>query len=108
MAIDWDNLLLGPTMGIFGQQVIYTPAGYPPVTIADAVFDHESAEIQLGEDGQQSIQRKPVLGIRMSWLPVCPAQNDTVQISSTGCRYVVREAIPDGHGHARLTLMGPI
>ncbi|WP_395391486.1 hypothetical protein WBP07_12680 [Novosphingobium sp. BL-8A] len=105
MSIDWDDLVLGPTMGLFGDEVIYTPRGGTPVTIPDAVFDEESTDLQLDQDGQTSTQRRPVLGIRTSALPAPPQQSDRVQIVKTGKVYVVRESIPDGHGHVLLKLM---
>lgn len=104
MAIDWDSLILGPVMGVFGEEAVYTPQGVSPVTIPDAVFDEESADIQLGEDGQATTQRKPVLGIRVSALPVAPKQGDRVRITRTGGAYIVKEPIPDGKGHVHLTL----
>lgn len=105
MSIDWDDLVLGPAMGLFGDKVIYTPRGGAPVTIPDAVFDEEAIELQLDQDGQTTTQRRPVLGIRASALPVEPKQSDRVQIVKTGKVYVVREPIPDGHGHVHLKLM---
>ena len=105
MSIDWDDLVLGPTMGLFGEEVIYTPRGGAPVTIPDAVFDEESIDLQLDEDGQTTTQRRPVLGIRVSALPTEPQQSDSVKIVKTGKVFIVREPLPDGHGHILLKLM---
>lgn len=105
MAIDWDGLLLKPVMGVFGEQVTYVPRGGAPIAISDAVFDEESAEIAIGEDAQMSTQRKPVVGIRVAALGQAAAQGATIIRASTGLAYVVKDVVPDGHGHVRLVLM---
>lgn len=105
MAIDWDGLVLQPVMGVFGEELIYTPRGGSPVTIPDAVVDDEATEMQLDGDGQTTIQKRPIIGIRASALPADARQNDTVKVTKTGKVYVVREAIPDGHGHIVLKVM---
>lgn len=103
--IDWDAAILAPVMGVFGEQVIYTPRNGVPVVITDAVFDEEAAEIQIGEDGQATTQRKPTLGMRASWFYTPPAQSDRVLIVRTGVTYIVKNPQPDGHGHIRCDLM---
>lgn len=105
MAIDWDGELLRPVMATFGEAVIYTPRGQGPVAIGDAVFDAETAEVVIGDDGEPTTQRKPVLGIRIAALGRDPAQGDSVRIVRTGVTYVVKAAEPDGKGHASLSLM---
>lgn len=109
MSIDWDSLVLKPVMAVFGDEVIYTPRGGSPVTITDAVFDEEAMDMQLEVDGQTSTQHRPTLGIRLAALSpdlsIEPRQSDRVQIVKTGKVYVVREPIPDGHGHVLLKLM---
>lgn len=104
MAIDWAAEVLGPVMAEFGEAIVYLPRHASPIPIADAVFDEESAEVQIGEDAQVSTQRKPVLGIRAALVP-CAAQSDRVRIVRTGKTYVVKDVEPDGHGHLKLTLM---
>lgn len=111
MAIDWDDLVLAPVMGVFGEDErtglpIYTPRGLPAFNLADAVFDAEYEQVDVNpDDGTTSTSRRPVLGVRVSLFPRQPAQNDTVRIPSTGKTYVVRDVQPDGHGHAKLMLM---
>ncbi|WP_260927372.1 hypothetical protein [Novosphingobium sp. 9] len=105
MSIDWDSLVLGPAMGIFGDEVIYTPRGGVAVTIPDAVVDDEATELQMGEDGQTSIQKRPLIGIRAAALAAEAQQGDRVKVVKTGKVYVVREPIPDGHGHVLLKVM---
>lgn len=106
MAIDWDGLLLRPVMGALGEKVFYTPRGGMQITITDAVWDEESAEIAIGEDGQMSTQRKPTCGIRIAALNgLAAAQGDTVIRDKTGRIYMVKDPVPDGLGHVRLMLM---
>lgn len=106
MAIDWDGLVLGPVMGAFGEKIVYTPRGGAPIVIPDAVFDEESADIAIGEDGQVSTQQKPTCGIRQAaLLGATASQGDSVRRDLNGRIYLVREPIPDGHGHIRLMLM---
>jgi hypothetical protein len=109
MAIDWDDLVLGPVMGIFGDGIIYMPRGGTPIPIEDAVFDEEAKELVIGDDGQATTQKMPILGIRLAALSpdlsTAPQQNDRVQIVKTGKVYLVREPIPDGHGHVLMKLM---
>ena len=106
MAINWDSLLLGPVMATFGEAITYTPRGGAPIAITDAVFDEESADIAIGEDAQVSTQRKPLCGIRTAALaPASANQGDTLTRTGTGVVYIVKDVIPDGHGHVRLILM---
>lgn len=115
MSIDWDALVLGPVMGIFGEGVpddatkaswpLYTPRGLAAFRLADAVFDAEYEQVDVNPgDGTVSTSRRPVLGVRRSLFPRPPAQNDAVFIPKTGKTYVVRDVQPDGHGHDKLML----
>jgi hypothetical protein len=104
MAIDWDAILLGPVMGKFGQVVIYTPRGGSSITITDAVWDEGATETTIVGEEQVTIQR-PLLGIRQAALGgVTAAQNDRVQIVASGEVYLVKNPLPDSHGHIRLQL----
>lgn len=112
MSIDWDGLVLGPVMGIFGESAdraglpVYTPRGLPAFELADAVFDAQYEQVIVAGDGSQSTSRRPVLGVRLSlFLARPPQQNDKVLIPATGKTYVVKDVQPDGHGHALLLLM---
>ena len=105
MAIDWDNFLLRSVMGVFGEAITYTPRGGAPIAITDAVFDEESGDIAIGEDAQMSTQRKPICGIRTAALGIAAAQGDTVTRVSNGLAYIVKDVIPDGHGHVKVVLM---
>jgi hypothetical protein len=112
MSIDWDKLVLAPVMGTFGeaetqagdQRPIYTPRGLAPFRLDDAVFDAEYEQVDVAQDGSMATSRRPVLGVRVSLFPRDPRQNDAVTIPVAGKSYIVREAQPDGHGHAKLML----
>ena len=103
--IDWDTAILGPVMAVFGEAVSYVPRGGAPIAIPDAVFDEEASEVQIGEDGQATTLRKPMLGLRIARFTMPPAQSDRVTIVRTGVTYIVKDVQPDGHGHVRLELM---
>lgn len=115
MAIDWDAELLSPVMSLFGEGdaadqstwPVYTPRGLAPFPLADAVFDRAYADVTLEDDGTENTTRKPCLGVRVSLFPREPAQNDTVYIPSVPGHFIVKDFRPDGHGHAKLILMGP-
>jgi hypothetical protein len=79
--------------------VVYTCAGQAPVTI-DAVFDaaHQAVDLATGELSDLG----PVLGIRVSDLPVAPEQDDTLTIN--GVAYAVSDVQVDGQGGATLPL----
>lgn len=113
MSIDWDGLVLGPAMGIFGEGQptdsttwpTYTPRSLAGFALADAVFDAEYESVTVDADGVATSSRRPVLGVRIALLPRPPAQNDQVFIPSTGKNYAVSDVHPDGHGFAKLILM---
>jgi len=111
MSIDWDDLVLGPVMGIFGEDAahaglpIYTPRGLPAFVLADAVFDAQYEQVVLDGEGSQQTTRRPVLGVRRSLFPRDPAQDDLVYIPATGKNYLVKNPQPDGHGQVLLLLM---
>lgn len=103
MAIDWDELVLAPTIGVFGEPVVYTPAGGASFT-ANGVWDREYREIILLDPAAPADSALPVLGVRVNQFATPPAKNDTVFVPSVGLNYVVRDVRPDGHGWAKLML----
>lgn len=116
MAIDWDAILLAPVMGVFGEGIpavpsswpIYTPAGGIGFPLEDAVFDRAYAVVVLDGDGSEVTSRKPCLGVRRSLFAADPKQDDTVFIPSVPGSFIVKDVQPDGHGHVKLILMGPL
>jgi hypothetical protein len=108
--IDFDALVLGPVMGIFGEDLahglpVYTPAGHAAFDLADAVFDDAYSALMLQDGAPETNTLEPVLGVRLALFPVPPAQNDEVYIPRVGITFIVRDVQPDGHGHAKLILM---
>ncbi len=121
--IDWDSIVIGPTVGVFGEPVLYQPMisagplgpldsripGADPFQIT-GVFDSEYLELQplaIGDMiGMPShiTSARPVLGIQLSQFTTPPAQGDQLTVIATGRVYVVQEVQPDGHGGAKLPL----
>jgi hypothetical protein len=108
MAIDFDAVVLGPVMGIFGGEITYYPAsalGRTGLTLPDAVFDEAYLVVTLDGDVEVSTVM-PVLGVRTAHFSAMagePARNGQVEIPGHGA-YVVRDVQPDGQGHALLML----
>lgn len=118
--IDWDALVIGPAVAVFGELVLYQPKaprwpGGPLVSSGlqlpvIGVFDAEYLELSplaIGEMiGMPSNigSTRPVLGVQMSQFPVPPAQGDLLLVAATGQAFVVAEVRADGHGHAKLLL----
>lgn len=110
MALDWDAIVLGPIMGVFGEDpavglAVYTPAGQAPFDLADAVFDDAYTALVLQEGGPEVNTLQPVLGVRLALFPLPPAQGDKVYVPRVQQTFVVMDVQPDGHGHAKLLLM---
>jgi hypothetical protein len=114
MAVDWDSLVIGPTVEIFGEHVRYMPvAGGKPFNIT-GVFDE--AYIQLTPLGRGGIDQEnfalgspgsittemPVLGVQLSQFRTPPDQDDVLVVRDQ--RYAVKEVRLDGHGGAKLLL----
>lgn len=110
MGVDWDKVLIGPIIAVFGDPVAsYTPAGAnAPVSAVGGsaitgVFDEAYID-QNGIDGPEANTAKPVLGVQLSQFSVPPAQDDVIQIAAGGTTYIVRDVRPDGKGWALLLL----
>ena len=100
--INWDSLVLGPTLAQFGEAVTYTYATGAPISIT-GVFDEQYLGVEPA-DGQTVTSAMPVLGVQLSQFPARPQQGDGVFIVRTAQRFIVREVRPDGHGAAKLML----
>ncbi len=115
MSVDWDAELLAPVMAVFGEGdasqsatwPIYFPAAGPPFFLSDAVFDRAYADVTIEAEGSEITSRKPCLGVRLALFAVEPAQSDKIFIPSVPGTFIVKDFQPDGHGHAKLILMGP-
>ena len=117
MAVDWDVLVLAPTVGIFGDRVRYsTRLGSFEVY---GVFDEAYLELTpLGRGGPDTetfalgspgaiTTETPVLGIRLKEFQTPPRQSDVLEMlsgSHSGERFEVKEVRTDGHGGAKLLL----
>ena len=116
MSIDWDAMVLGPVMGVFGEAnpadptaqaswPTYYPQGGAAFQLACAVFDRAYADIVLDPEQGEVTSRKPCLGVRLALFAQPPQQNDMVFIPSVALRFVVSNVQDDGHGQAKLILM---
>ena len=103
--IDFDTLVVGPCMAVFGEPVLYQPLSGTPFTIT-GVFDEaylEQAPYDALTPGNISGTR-PMLGVQVSQFPQPPLQDDVLTIVRTGVTYWVNEVRADSHGAARLLL----
>lgn len=113
MSIDWSELVIGPTVGIFGETVVYMPQFAPRFEIT-GVFDEAYLELTplarggidtesfaLGAPGAISTAM-PVLGVKLRQFHVPPEQGDTLCVRRQD--YAVKEVREDGHGGAKLLL----
>lgn len=104
MPVDWDRLVLGPNMKIFGEPATYMPAAGGSFSIT-AVFDDAYLKEVMFEDATSgTTEVSAVLGIQLSQFQSAPAQNDQLIVLRTGDRYIVRQPRPDSRGGAKLLL----
>lgn len=114
MAVDFDSLVVGPCMAIFGGDILYTARAGGAIRIT-GVFNEAYLDVDpLGRGGLASetaswgyqgaiSSEMPVLGVQLSqFLPGEPLQGD--ELVARGTTYVVREVRPDGQGGALLLL----
>lgn len=104
MTVNWDALVIGPTVGVFGESIIYTPLYQAPITIT-GVFDDAYLAEAMFEDGSTGVtELSAVLGVQLSQFANLPQPNDRVLVQRTGSQYLVREMRNDSHGWAKLLL----
>jgi hypothetical protein len=112
MSVDFDRLVIAPSMRIFGDSVWYRPPGVQPIPIQVVQFMAAHELKGLSGDGVPISDVKPVIGIRLSDLMAAgidPQQGDkvTIDLSRLGQGMVdfqVSNIDPDGEGGAALTL----
>ncbi len=104
MAIDWQARVIGPTVRVFGEPMLFaSPSG--DQYEANGVFDEGyQALISPGGDTPPITTKTPVCGIDDADHAEVPSQDWIVTHVKTGRVYVVREGQPDGHGHTLLIL----
>lgn len=110
MSIEWDDLVLGPVMAVFGENAedqvpTYRPAGGTPFLLADVVYDEAYFNLDADQGGPATGTTKPIIGVRLSLFPAPPKANDKITIPRAGCTFIVKDVEVDGHGHAKLSLM---
>lgn len=104
MPIDWNAMVIGPLQGIFGESVTYAPRSGAAFQIT-GVFDDAYQKEVLFDDATTGVTTvAAVLGVQLSQFLAAPAQNDSLQVASTGATYVVREVRVDSRGGAKLLL----
>jgi predicted NAD/FAD-dependent oxidoreductase len=100
--MDWSGLVVGPCMTVFGESIVYTPAGGSPITIT-AVFTDGYMPVMAGFEPAE-ITSRPVLGVQVSQMPLGwtadEAQGDT--FVARGRTYIVKAGKADSFGGARL------
>lgn len=100
MPIDFDGLVLRPSMTAFARTVTVTPEGGPAFA-ARGDFRQEPVEFEVGESVHTAVT--PTLGVRLADWETAPVQGMAVAID--GVDYVVDDIDgPDGEGGARLIL----
>lgn len=102
--INWDAVVIGPLMRVFGEPVTYTPPGGAAFQIT-GVFDDAYLREMLFEDGSAGTNTvSAVLGVQLSQFSTPPVQNGSLTVASNGATYLVREVRPDSRGGAKLML----
>jgi hypothetical protein len=96
----FDQVVLGPSLAVFGESVTYTPTGGQAVTLT-GIFDAAYQVVEFQEGAPVSTVM-PVLGVRLSDFAAAPLQGDAVVIR--GASYAVKDVEPDGKGGAKLKL----
>ena len=100
--IDWQTVVTGPCIGVFGEPVLYSPAAGAEIQIS-GVFDDAYKEVDI-LDGMGIPTESPVLGINLADLSMAPKQGDQMTILRTGEIFTVKKVRADGHGAALLFL----
>lgn len=100
--IDWDKVVVGPSVKVFGEPVQYMPATTAPFPIV-GIYDEAYVEVDT-TSGMGVTSAKPVLGVQLSQFLMPPEQGDRLVIIRTGEPFYVKEVRPDSHGAAKLML----
>lgn len=104
--IDWDRMVNGPVMGVFGEPALFQPVIGAAFGIHGTFHEAYKSVDLVGGMGVTS--EMPALGVQLSEFPVHPLQKDRVVITATslhgGGTYVVKEVQPNGVGAAVLLL----
>ena len=105
--IDWDEIVLGPIMTVFGQEdgdIVFLPATGGQIALPGAVFNQHYLSVHMDHSGNPVSTIKPAIGVRAALFTQPPKQNDRIRFVSTGLTYAVNNVEDDGLGHLNLTL----
>jgi hypothetical protein len=102
MAIDWDKVLLGPVINVFGEGVLYTPQAGASFDVT-LVYDEANKDLDLA-GGTGVNTSNPLASGRLSDFLTQPQQGDMLMIKRTGESFVVKDVETDGHGAVKLML----
>ncbi|MGO4379739.1 head-tail joining protein [Pseudoduganella sp. RAF53_2] len=100
--IDWDKMVLAPTVGVFGEEVIYMPAEGEAYPIT-GVYDEGNRDLHLG-GGTGFNSSNPIVGVRVAEMKAYPLQGDLLRITRTGDLFEVKDINDDGKGGLTLSL----
>lgn len=105
MSIDWNAVVIGPLIGVFGEPVVYMPFAGGAAFQISGVFDDAYLKEVLFEDASTGVTEvHAVLGVQLPQFASPPIQNDQLSVASVNTTYVVRDVRPDGRGGAKLVL----
>lgn len=100
--IDFDALVLGPCVTAFGEEVTFTPAIGPEITVS-GIFDKAYQRVEFQGDVPVTTTG-PMLGCQASsFTGDIPVQDDIFTIR--GIDYRVVDVAADGQGHLNIQLM---
>lgn len=104
--IDWNSLVTGPVMGVFGEPATFRPAVGAAFPILGTFHEAYASVDLVGGTGVTSVS--PAIGVQLSEFPAAPLRKDRVAITPTdlhgGGLYEVKEVQPNGIGGALLML----
>ncbi|MPW44746.1 head-tail joining protein [Acinetobacter guerrae] len=111
MAVDWQNKVLSPLVGVFGQPITYFSVKdkYKVEYLLSGIFDEAYTDINI-VDGLTVTSVSPCVGINLVDLPVEPRQKDKILVQASfgaplvDTLYIVKKVMLDGHGGCRLLL----
>lgn len=107
--IDWDELVLAPLEGVFGEgeqegRIQFHPFDGEPYDI-DGIYDAAYRDAALVDPMVSANTTQPILGVRLSIFRAAPVPgDDQVYIPRAGKMFLVKEVRPDSHGGAKLML----
>ena len=104
MAVDWDALVLAPTMTVFADPIALTPTVSMPGALAypaRGIFAQRPTRWETAEGGLLTTM-ETTLGIRLADFPVPPRQGDS--LVRLGVTWFVWDVNADGQGGASLSI----